>query len=227
MVLPEMRIGSTQKQTTQPEHNTPVLHDEWVFAFLPVQKTRFKVSGPLIDVRQDFLIEIPRSVSDSSGLCHTSQQTRYCRRFSQKREGLSRGIIDAFITAIKQMCKHPTLRFQWMRYLPKPDTIGSSWSYLIKQITKKIQDTRVMVPRSLQPSMDTLKLIEESAILGPRGLDSSGEPLLRDNDPGVYLSPAYQKADLLSPLRFRIAESQHTGNNCPGEVEPYADGLQD
>ncbi|KAK8875288.1 hypothetical protein PGQ11_005802 [Apiospora arundinis] len=172
--------------------NAPVLHDQWVFAFLPVQKTRFKVSGPLIDflIQADFVTQANRQgiVVDSP-----------------RNEGLRCGIADAFITAIKEMCKHPTLRFQWMRYLPKPDdTIDSYWSYLIKKITYAIQDTRLMVPRSSQPSMDTFKLIEESAIIGSRGLDSSGEPLLRDIDPGVYLSPAYEKADLLLLSSFGL-----------------------
>ncbi|KAK7947037.1 uncharacterized protein PG986_011358 [Apiospora aurea] len=124
---------------------------------------------------------------------------------SPRNEGLRRGIINAFVTAIKQMCKHPTLAFQWMRYLPKPDdTVEDYWSYLIEQITKRIQETRVMVPRFSQPSMDTFRLIQESATLRPRVLDSSGEPLLRDIYPEVYLSPAYQKADLLLLSSFGL-----------------------
>ncbi|KAK7968722.1 hypothetical protein PG988_007795 [Apiospora saccharicola] len=165
--------------------NIPVLHDEWVFAFLPVQKTRFKFL-----IQADFVTQANRQgiVVDSP-----------------RNEGLRHGIIDAFITAIKQMCKHPSLRFQWMRYLPKPDdTIDSYWSYVIYQITERIQDTRVMVPRSLQSSTDTFKLIEECAILGPRGLDNLGDPLLRDIDPGVYLSDAYQGADLLLLRSFGL-----------------------
>ncbi|KAK8097421.1 hypothetical protein PG984_016560 [Apiospora sp. TS-2023a] len=165
--------------------NTPVLHDEWVFAFLPVQKTRLKFL-----IQADFVTQANRQgiVVDSP-----------------RNEGLRRGIIDAFITAIEQMCKHPSLRFQWMRYLPKPDdTIDSYWSYLIGQITIRIQDTRVMVPRSFKLFTDTFKLIKECAIIGPSGLDSSGEPLLRDIDPGVYLSAAYQGADLLILQKFGL-----------------------
>ncbi|KAK6840834.1 hypothetical protein PG987_001694 [Apiospora arundinis] len=103
--------GDSTTEDTKYYHITqqdeaPVLHDQWVFAFLPVQKTRFKFL-----IQADFVTQANRQgiVVDSP-----------------RNEGLRRGIIDAFITATKQMCKHPTLRFQWMRYLPKPDdTIDS------------------------------------------------------------------------------------------------------
>ncbi|KAK8095117.1 uncharacterized protein PG998_014341 [Apiospora kogelbergensis] len=174
--------------------HVPMLGDEWVFAFLPLQKTRFKISRLTLPtkflIQADFVTQANRQgiVVDSL-----------------KNEEIRSGIADAFIKAIKQMCKHHTLKYRWMRYLPKlDDAIDNYWSHLVKLITQRIQDTRVMVPRSFEPPMDVLRLIEDSAILGPSHLGSSGRPLLRDIDPEVYLSPGYYPSDLLLLSSFGL-----------------------
>ncbi|KAK8097552.1 uncharacterized protein PG998_013038 [Apiospora kogelbergensis] len=173
--------------------HVPVLRDEWVFAFLPVQKTRYKVRTRFVYIQHKItgLTFLTQFLIQADFVTQANRQGIVVD--SPRNEGLRCGIADAFIMAIKQMCKHPTLRFQWMRYLPSPDdSIDSYWSELIQQISQKVQDARVMVPRSSQ----TLKLIKDSRVPDFRMLDSSGEPLLRDIEPQVYLSTAYRRADL-------------------------------
>lgn len=154
--------------------SVPVVDNQWLFAFLPVRQMGLK-----------FLI-------------HADFDTQANRQdiviTSTRNQGLATGIADAFIKAVLQLCDHPTLRFQWMQYLPQQDAYpwDDFWKDVITKIKDRIMSTPVVVPAKPGP----LRLIDDCLHHSSISLDRHGEPLLRDISPEKYLSSQYQTSDL-------------------------------
>ena len=108
--------------------------------------------------------------------------------------GLVEGIADAFSKAVTEFCEHDKLRYTWMRFLPqlKGYPWDCIWKDLVQMITSKTKDVPVMVPFNGGP----LRLIRKSRRFSDHDLDKSGDPLLEDIRPPIYLSKDYRESDL-------------------------------
>ncbi|KAK4445769.1 hypothetical protein QBC34DRAFT_487117 [Podospora aff. communis PSN243] len=154
--------------------SVPVLDNQWLFAFLPVRQMGFKFL-----IHADFDTQANRQDIVTS---------------SARNEGLAVGIADAFVKAVLQMCDHPTLLFQWMRYLPQQDAYpwDAFWKSLITRIKEQIQLHPVVAPAKPGP----LRRVGECLRLTTDSIDRYGQPLLPDIPPHKYLSTKYESSDL-------------------------------
>ena len=156
------------------EDSVPVLERQWLFAFLPVRQMGFKFL-----IQADFVTQANRQDIVTT---------------SARNHGLATGVADAFIKGVLQLCDHETLQYQWMRYLPEEDAYP--WDHFWRQVMANIKE-RITTTPILRPAVPgPLRKIRNSRRHLASQLDASGQPLLPDVDPGLYLSPQYQKADL-------------------------------
>ena len=154
--------------------SVPVLERQWLFAFLPVRQMGFKFL-----IQADFVTQANRQDIVTT---------------SARNQGLATGVADAFIKGVLQLCDHQTLQYQWMRYLPEEDAYP--WDHFWKQVMAKIKE-RITTTAILRPAVPgPLRMIRNSRRHLLSHLDASGQPLLPDVDPGLYLSLQYQDADL-------------------------------
>lgn len=104
------------------------------------------------------------------------------------------GIADCFIKAIQEFCDHPTLQYQWMRWLPQRDSYpwDSFWSGLLDRIEERIQEVKIL--RTL--GTGKLDYIHKLCRLQPWLRDKQGDPLFMDMDEEIYLSKEYKTEDL-------------------------------
>jgi hypothetical protein len=119
---------------------------------------------------------------------------------SQRNEGLIEAIADAFAASVLQLCQHPNLRYQWMRYLPLEDSKDSKdsdrsdslWKNLVSSIKSKIGSLNVF--RSLE--RNTCRTIKDLYYLGEVDKDQYGAPIFADLEPEVYISDSYGPSDI-------------------------------
>jgi hypothetical protein len=113
---------------------------------------------------------------------------------SARNVSLVDGIADAFIKAVSQLCRHSTLKYQWMRYLPQKIEYpwAPFWKVLIDKITYQLQSSKVLKPKS----HGNLRRIQDMRPLPGGTLDENGDPLFDDLDPEEYLASEYLIEDL-------------------------------
>ncbi|KAK3367905.1 hypothetical protein B0H63DRAFT_489977 [Podospora didyma] len=155
-------------------NSVPVLKNQPIFAFLPVREMAFKFL-----IQADFVTQANRQDIVTT---------------SVRNEGLAKGIAEAFIKGVLQLCEHDTLQYQWMRYLPSQSDYpwGSFWISVINKIENLVKSTAVLVPAS----RGRLKLIMNSRRHGDYELDRFGRPLFPDTAPELYPSLKYKSQDL-------------------------------
>ncbi|RMZ79163.1 hypothetical protein DV738_g3554, partial [Chaetothyriales sp. CBS 135597] len=156
--------------------STPLVETQDVFTFLPLCTAGFSFL-----IQADFVTGANRQ-----DLVKTSARNR----------GLRDGIAQAFINAVLDFCNHPTLVYQWMRYLPDPSNLAFQgfWEKLVKKIQSLLASTPVLRPRNEGP----LQPISSMRILRTGSIDKHGDPLWDDIDPPCYLSSKYARKDLKS-----------------------------
>ena len=104
-------------------------------------------------------------------------------------EAILDGVADTFQDAVLQFCKHPSLRFQWMGYLPSKNTISEQfWAKLLPRIVTRLKNAPIM----LSWSEKYWKLPHQLKWLLPSCQDDDGEPLFEDLPNELYLSPGYK-----------------------------------
>ncbi|KAI0182894.1 hypothetical protein EV127DRAFT_40641 [Xylaria flabelliformis] len=159
------------------ESETPIVEPQDLFVFLPVRPVGFKFL-----IQADFVTDANRQdvVQDSL-----------------RNSRLIDSIADAFIKAILQFCEHDTLRFQWMRYLPKKDKDNKKssglWLSLIKNIERRLIETPILYGRW---HTSGLRLISDLCRLTHDMIDEDGDPLFYDESPGKIISQSYSANDL-------------------------------
>ncbi|KAJ8127962.1 hypothetical protein O1611_g5675 [Lasiodiplodia mahajangana] len=166
-----------------------------------------KDSIPIDDENQDVFAFLPIKTMGFKFLMHTDFVTEASRQdiviTSRRNQGLRRGIADCFIKAVKQFSQHPTLQFQWMRWLPRRDAYpwGDFWQYLLDAIDARIKTSSIF---RCQTGKE-FKTISSLRELDHDFLDEAGNPLFRDLSPAIYLSQEYASTDLkiLKPLGLR------------------------
>ncbi|KAJ0152697.1 Benzoate 4-monooxygenase [Fusarium oxysporum f. sp. albedinis] len=156
------------------DSGTPIVENQDVFAFLPMRPMGFKFL-----IHTDFVTEASRQ-----GIVTTSLRNR----------GLLNGIADCFIKAIEEFCQHPSLQYQWMRWLPQRTSYpwDSFWSGLLDRIESRIQEVKIL--RTL--GTGRLDYIHKLCRLQPWLRDKNGDPLFTDLDEEIYLAKEYTRDDL-------------------------------
>ena len=174
----------------------PILENQWLFAFLPVRQMGFKVglmsSGSAGAFSWRGLIDMSQFLIQADFVTQANRQDIVTT--SARNEGIAAGISQAFVMAVKQLCQHDKLRYQWMRYLPQPDGYpwDSFWKSIITNIGRQLQAITVLIPANHGPRLT----FSRSRQLPADQLDGHGEPLFADIAPGCYLSDGYRRQDL-------------------------------
>lgn len=121
------------------------------------------------------------------------------------------GIAKAFVHAIQAMRDVPSLRFKWMRYLPKESDYpwDETWSILLTNIRNLLKETNIMEPAE---EGAPLKYLRDSRQHGTVELDGHGKPLLPDKEPTLYVSLKYQPSDL------HLLQAFGLNNTSMGEI---------
>jgi len=119
---------------------------------------------------------------------------------SLRNQGLREHIANTFMTAVRQMCDHAQLRFQWMRFLPQAagcHTSDKLWNEVVHLIKRQALSAQIMVPPLESQPRRTITEVKQFPKT-PSFLDQHGDPLFEDLDPEspVYLSRSYQDTDL-------------------------------
>lgn len=153
------------------EHDEPALKQQYTYAFLPLRQVGFQFL-----IQADFITQANRE-----DVVH-----------SERNRAVLKGVAKAFVDAVVRFCTHPSLRYQWMRYLPKNFITDDFWSTLWTLMHDKLKQTPLLEPWSgngLYKPPDLEKLSENF-------IAEDRSPLLPDLEGAeIYLSPKYSEAD--------------------------------
>lgn len=156
-------------------NSEPIIRPQSVFVFLPVRSV-----GLNFIVQADFVTDAGRQdiVSDSP-----------------RNKILINEVAKTFILAVTQFCHHPTLLYQWLKYLPPRNDPhrGALWAQLVDQIAAELSFTPAFVGRGGSRLLNMSNLARPPKDI----LDREGNLLFRQG--GVedeVISSAYSKTDL-------------------------------
>ena len=152
------------------QDDVPVLEQQHVFAFLPLRRAGFKFL-----IQSDFVTQANRE-----DVVHTARN-----------EAVLAGVAETFRDAVLQFCNHPSLCYQWMRYLPSDSISDDFWGSLRTRICAALLQTRILRPWSEKG----LHCPHQLRILPSYYYDKSGDPLLPDLEDEIYLSRRYLEED--------------------------------
>jgi hypothetical protein len=130
---------------------------------------------------------------------------------SARNIGLRQAVGDTLAKAIQGLCTHPGLRYKWMRYLPRHNSLplDNFWKELVSYLNRALSNMPTLYSR-YEASHHQHK-VGDLYRLNSKHLDKAGNPLLPDIQPGRYISAKYGTADLeiLSEygLRYLSTES--------------------
>ena len=144
----------------------PVLGEQHVFAFLPLRQAGFKFliqSDFVTQANREDVVRIPRN------------------------EEILTGVAQAFCDAVLSFCKHETLQYQWMRFLPSDSIPHEFWGKLWPKLSDRLRKTPILRSRS----GNTVYVPTQMRRQPPWYCDSLGEPLLPDLEREIYLHPSY------------------------------------
>ena len=173
-------------------NNVPVIEQQEVYAYLPIGSFGFPVGLIFSDLRgrrklmSQFLVQ-----SD-----FITQASRQDILECPRNYAIFDGIATAFVDAILQFCKHPTLQYQWMRFSP----VSFQSNSLAWDISPKIKELLGVTPVLRPYNHGDLKLISELRIVPKEFKDVLGAPLFADSPKGTYLANEYQKGNDTSTL---------------------------
>ncbi|RYO82881.1 hypothetical protein DL762_006402 [Monosporascus cannonballus] len=166
------------------EDDVPMIEPQEVFAFLPVRRAGFNFL-----IQSDFVTQANREDVVTT---------------SQRNIRLLDAIADAFATGVKQLCEHPTLRYQWMRYLP--ELSGYPWDPFWRTLVDKIKTA--ICSKNLIFLRDSFLLVklDQARRLTRQNVDKYGNPLFDDLPfpSASYISRSYEEGDLEILDRFGL-----------------------
>ncbi|KAF4628320.1 hypothetical protein G7Y89_g9830 [Cudoniella acicularis] len=163
------------------EEEDPIISPQHVFAFLPL-----RLAGFTFLIQSDFITQASRE-----DVFHSPRNKR-----------LLSGVAETFQAAVLRFCEHPSLRYQWMRYLPDDSISDEFWKTLRPKIISLLTNTRCL----WSWSESSLQLPSKLYRITPNFKDRWGQPLFEDSVPEEYLSQDYSNEDfrLLKILSVRI-----------------------
>ncbi|KAL4924172.1 uncharacterized protein BDV17DRAFT_301281 [Aspergillus undulatus] len=156
------------------QDSMPLIEPQEVYAFLPVRN----MGLPFL-IQADFVTDASRQDIVKS---------------SARNIAILPVVALAFIETVKRFCAHPTLAYQWMRYLPPHDwnSQDSLWKGLTREIDRQLQVTPTMWTRSLKG----MRTVHDVRLVPLYMRDRHGEPLVPDLVLEQYLSSRYLQRDL-------------------------------
>lgn len=170
--------------------SVPIDQHQKVFAFLPMREKGFKVRGPICQLSKEdsnffkFLIQ---------GDFVTQANREDIVTTSRRNIGILSGISDAFMKAVSEFCEHPTLQYDWVKFLPdKEGYYDTFWTRLIQMIEKGLRKMPVLQPWSHR----TMRTISDLRQAVTDRLDKNGEPLFGGTCLDVLISWKYGHANL-------------------------------
>ena len=117
---------------------------------------------------------------------------------TDRNRALLDGVAEAFGDAVERFCKHKSLRYTWMRYLPDDRISGSFWCKLRPKICSSLRTRPIFElfgePSSF-PAPEALRKVGHLYILSDAFLDSVHQPLLRATAAVSYISLKYGPND--------------------------------
>ncbi|KAL7941030.1 hypothetical protein V8C42DRAFT_335914 [Trichoderma barbatum] len=163
--------------------SVPIVEYQETFAFLPMKQAGFTFL-----INSDFVTQASRQdIITTSG----------------RNIGIRRGIADAFVQAILELCNHPKLQYTWMRFLPNKDQhFDPFWSQLVMLLDEKLKEAAVLRPRSEK----SFRLISSLRFPVDSQLDRHGEPLFKDNNPEMHISKNYTRDDIKILRQYDLTE---------------------
>ncbi|KAI1758820.1 hypothetical protein GGR53DRAFT_471962 [Hypoxylon sp. FL1150] len=171
------------------EEDSPVIEQQELFAFLPVRQVGFNFL-----IHSDFV-----TLANREDIMTTS--SRNIR--------LLDALADAFVVGMRGLCQHPTLKYQWMRYLPKLADFpwGAFWQRLVDKIKEHISSENILILRD----STTLARISHARRLASSHIDQHNQPLFNDltGRCARYISPDYQEEDLNILQQYGLAWLYH------------------
>ena len=164
------------------EHDKPVIKPQYTYAFLPLRPVGF-----------NFLIQAD----------FVTSANREDVVYSKRNRAILDGVAKAFTDTMRLFSKIPSLKYQWMRYLPGDSIYDGFWRSLWDIIREQLEQTPVLEPWSGRGVYKPSDLQRLSA----SDIAEDGSPLLRDIEGAeIYLSPQYTEADfqILKRLGTRL-----------------------
>ncbi|KAI1651515.1 uncharacterized protein F4817DRAFT_356018 [Daldinia loculata] len=154
----------------------PFIEQQEVFAFLPVRRAGFNFL-----IHSDFVTQANREDIVTT---------------SSRNIQLLDSLAMAFVVAMRSLCLHPTLKYQWMRYLPKLSDYpwDPFWLRLVDKIKARISVEEILILRD----STIQRQISQARRLTWDTLDQHGDPLFKDlpGDKASYISSNYKTSDL-------------------------------
>jgi hypothetical protein len=116
------------------------------------------------------------------------------------------GVAEAFLETVLKFCEHPTLQFQWTRYIPS-NVSEPFWKKLVGRIDALLKANPVLRGRS----KGSLRRIDQLKIIPDLFKDKYGDPLVPDLPEEMYLASEYHLGDRLplKDLGLRPMDIQH------------------
>ncbi|RYP79019.1 hypothetical protein DL770_006764 [Monosporascus sp. CRB-9-2] len=167
------------------EDDVPMIEPQEVFAFLPVRRVGFNFL-----IQSDFVTQANREDVVTT---------------SQRNIRLLDAIADAFATGARRLCEHPTLRYQWMRYLP--ELSGYPWDPFWKRLVGKIKTAICGKDLIFSLGSSWPVKFDQTRRLTQRQVDKYGIPLFHD-----LLFPRLLFPRLLFPHASYISKSYEEGD---------------
>ncbi|PWY74068.1 hypothetical protein BO83DRAFT_407964 [Aspergillus eucalypticola CBS 122712] len=161
----------------------PIIEPQDVFAFLPVRSMGFTFL-----IHSDFVTDASRQ-----DIVRSSARNRKLRT----------EIANAFNTAILEMCKHPALRYTWMRYLPKRD--GHHWDLFWVDLLDELKSRLISSPIIQSRTSGLWYPIEQMRRLWDFWYDKSGDPLFPDLPREQYISAHYAEEDIARLMDYGLS----------------------
>jgi len=130
---------------------------------------------------------------------------------SARNFGLRQAVGDALAKAVKGLSTHPDLRYKWMRYLPRNNSLplDNFWKEIVSYLSLALSNIPTLYPRD--EAVDRQYKVGDLYRLNNKHLDKAGNPLLPDLPTARYISAKYSAVDLgiISEygLRYLSAES--------------------
>ncbi|KAH1631885.1 hypothetical protein KXV25_001395 [Aspergillus fumigatus] len=179
------------------EDYSPLIQAQYVYSFLPMRDEGFNFL-----IQSDFITQASR------------QGVHRCDRNYAIREGIS----HLFLQAVAYFCKHTSLRYEWLQYLPGTHIRDPFWADLREMIFDCLKGSKILYSRR-----GILKSPTQLEHLSSQHCDRHGHPLMDDIEPEVYLAQSYdwnRHAENLMELGVKNLSYQ----SILDRLEPYLEG---
>ncbi|KAK7213744.1 hypothetical protein V2G26_020922 [Clonostachys chloroleuca] len=158
------------------KNSQPIIQSQELFAFMPVRRVGFNFL-----IHADFVTQANRQDIVST---------------SPRNIGLRAAISDAIAKGLASLSTLRSVRYIWMRYLPRQDSLPQDpfWAALVPEIRKSLGKVPIVEPES--PQLTTRYYLASLKCLRPEHLDEQGKPLIPDISIALlYLSRNYKPED--------------------------------